>query len=66
VTGFNTTGLLDQLERHPEERVREALSSYSCPLNKDIEFFLRERAITFSKSSSARTYLVSPVGKTSS
>jgi len=62
VSGFTIKNLIDQLERHPEERIQEFLSSYSCPPNKDIEFFLHERAISFSKSSSARTFLVSKAG----
>jgi len=34
------------------------LSSFSCEKDKDIEFFLREKAITFENLSKARTYLV--------
>ena len=56
---FKVKNLLEQLERHPEERIQEFLSFYTCPTNKDIEVFLREKAISFSKTSSARTFLVS-------
>jgi putative methionine-R-sulfoxide reductase with GAF domain len=56
---------MNQIEMYSEERVQEALSSYACPLNRDIERFLREQSISFSKSSSARTFLVftSVIGK---
>ena len=56
---FRIKNLIEYLEEQPEERVQKLLSSYSCPLNKDIEIFLHERSISFSKSSSARTFIVS-------
>ena len=56
---FKTKNLIEYLEEQSEERVQKFLSSYSCPPNKDIEFFLRERAILFTKSSSARTFVIS-------
>lgn len=36
----------------------ELLSSFSCKKDKDIEYFLHNRAIEFEKLSKARTYLV--------
>jgi hypothetical protein len=47
------------VDNYSEEGAQKLLSSYSCPPNKDVEFFLKARAISFSKSSSARTFLVS-------
>ena len=38
--------------------VLKLLSSFSCKKDKDIEFFLHNRAIEFEKLSKARTYLV--------
>jgi hypothetical protein len=58
IDGFFIDPLTEQLRTREEESVEELLSSFLCPLNKDIELFLKERSIDFSKSSSARTYLV--------
>jgi len=55
---FKTVSLLDLLAAGEEEIVRAKLASFSCPINKDIEAFLREKAIEFSKASLARTFLV--------
>ena len=41
-----------------EERTKEILSDYKCELNKDVEYFLKERAIEFSKQDYSRTYIV--------
>jgi hypothetical protein len=59
VTEYYVRNLVEILENSSEERAQSFLSSYSCPPNKDIESFLIERAISFSKSSSARTFVVS-------
>lgn len=37
--------------------VKEFLSSFSCDKDKDIENFLRDKSITFEKSSKTRTYI---------
>jgi hypothetical protein len=55
---FVARNLADIIEDESEERTREFLSFYSCPPNEDIESFLHEQAIPFSKSFSARTFLV--------
>jgi hypothetical protein len=39
--------LLKYIQNESEERVSETLSSYSCPLNEEIEIFLREKAVSF-------------------
>lgn len=36
----------------------QILSDFSCPLNKDVEKFLKERAIEFTKKNQSVTYLV--------
>lgn len=41
-----------------EDRTKKILSSFSCPLNKDVESFLKYKAIEFSKMGFARTHLV--------
>ena len=41
-----------------EEIAKRILSGYSCPLNRDVEDFLRNKAIEFTKQSLAATHLV--------
>ncbi len=41
-----------------ENAVKELLSSFSCPLNPDVEHFLHKTAIEFTKQSLASTYLI--------
>ncbi|MGN1317493.1 MAG: N-acetyltransferase [Lachnospirales bacterium] len=41
-----------------EDRTKNILSSFECPLNKDVERFLKEKAIEFSKQGISRTHLV--------
>lgn len=58
ITGFKIIRLTEILEQLGEERVESILSSFSSPLNKDVEDFLRFKAITFDKQSISRTHLV--------
>ena len=46
------------IQRMSLERVNEFLSTFSCPKNKDIENFLKDRAVEFSNKGIARTHLV--------
>ena len=55
ITGFWQSNLLAELG---EERTSEILSAFECPLNPDVQSFLREKAILFSKHGYASTYLV--------
>ncbi len=41
-----------------ESAAKSVLSSFSCPLNPDVEYFLRHTAIEFSKQSISSTYLI--------
>lgn len=52
---FNLSDLLDQLG---EDAVKEILSSFSCPLNADVEKFLKYKAIEFSKRGFSKTHIV--------
>jgi hypothetical protein len=45
-------------KRYDEDRVREILSSFSCPKNYDVEHFLKENAIDFLKKGIAATHLI--------
>lgn len=41
-----------------EKETKEILREYKCPLNKDVEYFLKEKAIEFSKQGFAETFIV--------
>lgn len=41
-----------------EEALKQILSDFSCPLNQDVEKFLKEQAIEFAKKNQSVTYLV--------
>lgn len=52
---FNLSDLLEQLG---EGEVKSILSSFSCPINADVERFLKTNAIEFSKRGFSKTHLV--------
>lgn len=56
--GYKIINLKDIYNNLGEERTKEILSDYKCNLNKDVEYFLKERAIEFSKQDYSRTYIV--------
>lgn len=58
ITGFWQSNLRDLLAELGEERTSEILSAFECPLSTDVQSFLREKAILFSKHGYASTYLV--------
>lgn len=41
-----------------ENKTKEVLKQYQCKLNKDVEYFLKEKAIEFSKQGYAETFIV--------
>lgn len=55
--GINLRDILAD-EELGEGFAKELLSTFSCPLNQDVEYFLRHTAIEFSKQSLATTYLI--------
>ena len=50
--------LNNQDEEIGEELLLQILSDYSCPVNSDVEKFLKEQAIEFTKKNQSVTYLV--------
>ncbi len=56
--GYWQANLKDMIEVLGEKRIRAELARFSCPLNPDVELFIREKAIEFSKSGFAATHLV--------
>lgn len=53
--GVNLTEMITQIG---EKEVQTILSDFSCPLNPDVEHFLKYSAIEFSKQRISSTYLV--------
>ena len=57
-THYVQINLNDMLEALGEDEVKSILSSFVCPLNKDVENFLKYKAIEFSKRCFSKTHLV--------
>ncbi|MBQ8511259.1 MAG: N-acetyltransferase [Clostridia bacterium] len=57
-SGYKVIPLTALTEAKGEDWVREHLLQFSCPLNRDIENFLRYKAVVFSQQSLARTNLI--------
>ena len=58
MTGYKILTIDKMLEIIGEDRLNTILSEFCCPLNEDIEDFLRHKAIQFSKQGLAKTHLV--------
>lgn len=58
MTGYNLVNLKELIEQVGESRTKEILSDFSCPLNKDVEYFLHSKAIEFAKQSISQTQLI--------
>ena len=56
--GTPIVNLLDLIEGGEEEALNNILAEFSCPYNEDVENFLKEKAVAFSKQRIAATYLV--------
>lgn len=57
-THFVEFNLSDVLEQMGEDEVKSILSSFVCPLNKDVEYFCKYKAVEFSKRNFSKTYIV--------
>lgn len=49
---------LESSEQSGESRVKAILSSFRCPMNQDVEQFIRTKAVEFDRQALARTYVV--------
>lgn len=56
--GYKIINLKDIYNTIGEVKTKEKLKEYKCDLNSDVEYFLKEKAIEFSKQDIARTYIV--------
>ena len=58
MNGFIIVNLLDLLNQYGDEYVKNILSDFSCPVNKDVENFLLVKAIEFARQGYSQTHLV--------
>lgn len=58
MTGYKIVNLKLMVEEIGEEKAKVLLSSFSCPMNADVETFLRQKAINFSKQGFSQTHIV--------
>lgn len=58
MTGYSIVNLKMLVDEMGEEFAKGFLSDFSCPLNEDVENFLKRKAIEFSKQGFSRTHLV--------
>lgn len=55
---FTVIRLNDMMNAVGEGFVKELFSDFSCPVNDDIEFFLKDKAIMFQRMDISRTFLI--------
>lgn len=55
---YKIVNLKDIYNIFGENKTKEILKDYKCKLNLDVEYFLKEKAIEFSKQDISRTFLV--------
>lgn len=58
ITGYKCILLSDLIDELGKDRAKRILSEFSCPLNKDVEDFIRYKAIIFAEQRIASTYLI--------
>lgn len=58
LTGYKRVNLRELIQVTGEGKTKKILSSFSCPLNLDVEDFIRNKAIEFSKQGYASTHLI--------
>ena len=56
--GYKIINLKDIYNAVGESKTKEVLKDFKCDLNNDVEYFLKEKAIEFSKQDISRTYIV--------
>ena len=61
---FRISNIRELIEDYGEQRVREILDKFSCPLNPGVENFFRKNAIEFTKKSQSVTYFVDLINGT--
>ena len=60
---YNVINLKDMYEAIGEQRTINILNDFECTLNKDVEYFIKHKAIEFLKMGISKTFLVSSTYK---
>lgn len=60
---YNVISLKDMYDAIGEEKVKEIVKDFECDLSKDVEYFIKEKAIQFLRLGIAKTFLVSTTYK---
>jgi hypothetical protein len=55
---YEIVNMLDMLDAVGEEEVKKLLSNFSCPINNEIENYVKNNAVDFSRRKLSVTYLV--------
>ncbi|MBO6245516.1 MAG: N-acetyltransferase [Anaerovibrio sp.] len=58
MAGFSLVKLNDVIDELGDEQTKAFLQGYYCPYNRDVENFLRDKAVEFEKQGISRTHLV--------
>ena len=58
MSGYNIVYLDDIMDVLEEEKVKNIINYFSCPMNEDVEFFIKNKAIEFNKHGYSKTQLV--------
>ncbi|MCX4315114.1 MAG: GNAT family acetyltransferase [Lachnospiraceae bacterium] len=58
MSNYTVMNILDLVESVGEDEIQKGLSSFSCPLNMEIEDFIHRNAIEFAKRKLSITYLL--------
>jgi hypothetical protein len=56
--GYKVINLKDIYNIYGEIKTKEILKDFKCEINKDVEYFIHDKAIEFSKQDLAKTFLV--------
>lgn len=55
---YNIVNILDLYQTCGEEVLNEVLSAFYCPLNEEVDYFLKNRALEFAKRKIAMTHII--------
>ena len=58
MSSYKLVNLKTMIDEIGEVNAKEALSDFSCALNRDVESYLHEKAINFAKQNISQTHLV--------
>ena len=58
LTDYNVVPLREVMAEYPQECLSRIISSFSCERDKDVESFLKDKAVMYEKKHLSRTYLI--------